>query len=61
MILSFTVHMSFWSRLKVLLGYGVRVTVESDGPKRVSVCVPGEEDRLTTKETLDLTLPIPEE
>lgn len=57
MIVEYTVHMCFWSRVKVLLGYGVRISIEADNLRRSSVFVPGEENNLKTLMSINLTLP----
>ena len=46
----YTLHMSFWSRVKVFFGLGVRVEVDVSPANdfNISVYVPGEEKSLKT-------------
>ena len=46
MTLAYTLHMPFWSRVKLLFGFGLRVEVESDRIVSVKTYVEGERNDL---------------
>jgi hypothetical protein len=48
MNVSYILHMPLWSRLKLLLGWGLRVQVEGDRIGNVTTYVVGEEQTLRT-------------
>lgn len=54
MRIGYTLHMPFWSRVKVLLGFGVRIEVDAETIHDITVFVPGEERSLKTILSLSL-------